>query len=162
MLGQNYFLILRFYGSVHGSCFVSCKKHLVPSILMLAYIYLSWIFSNSIVGTFIHLCKCKEIVKEYKDHCNTCSWYFGGTLVFCPFFNFSETFSLVNPYKRKKYCSEIPYFTIFFQITVDAMKSEEDEIALQGIEFWSSLCDEEVELALEAAEVRVKHFYYLS
>ena len=42
------------------------------------------------------------------------------------------------------------------------MKSEEDEIALQGIEFWSSLCDEEVELALEAAEVRVKYFYYLS
>ena len=33
------------------------------------------------------------------------------------------------------------------------MKSEEDEIALQGIEFWSSVCDEEVDLAIEAAEV---------
>ena len=33
------------------------------------------------------------------------------------------------------------------------MKSEEDEISLQGIEFWSSVCEEEVDLALEAAEV---------
>ena len=33
------------------------------------------------------------------------------------------------------------------------MKSGEDEIALQGIEFWSSVCDEEVDLAIEAAEV---------
>lgn len=40
------------------------------------------------------------------------------------------------------------------------MKSEEDEIALQGIEFWSSLCDEEVELALEAAEVSCERFDY--
>ena len=33
------------------------------------------------------------------------------------------------------------------------MKSDEDEIALQGIEFWSSVCDEEIDLAIEAAEV---------
>jgi len=39
-----------------------------------------------------------------------------------------------------------------FTITIDAMKSGEDEIALQGIEFWSSVCDEEVDLAIEAAE----------
>lgn len=39
-----------------------------------------------------------------------------------------------------------------FAITVDAMKSDEEEIALQGIEFWSSVCDEEIDLALEAAE----------
>lgn len=32
------------------------------------------------------------------------------------------------------------------------MKSEEDEIALQGIEFWSSVCDEEIELSIEATE----------
>jgi hypothetical protein len=33
------------------------------------------------------------------------------------------------------------------------MKSEVDEIALQGIEFWSTVCDEEVDLAIELSEV---------
>ena len=35
---------------------------------------------------------------------------------------------------------------------MDAMKSEVDEVALQGIEFWSNVCDEEVELQIEATE----------
>ena len=41
-----------------------------------------------------------------------------------------------------------------FQITVEAMKSDVDEISLQGIEFWSTVCDEEVDLAIEASEVQ--------
>jgi len=40
------------------------------------------------------------------------------------------------------------------------MKSSVDEVALQGIEFWSTVCDEEVDLAIEAAEVSLK-FYHL-
>ncbi|XKL66728.1 hypothetical protein PGB90_010148 [Kerria lacca] len=32
------------------------------------------------------------------------------------------------------------------------MKSEIDEIALQGIEFWSNVSDEEVDLAIEGSE----------
>lgn len=32
------------------------------------------------------------------------------------------------------------------------MRSDIDEIALQGIEFWSNVCDEEVDLAIEASE----------
>jgi len=39
-----------------------------------------------------------------------------------------------------------------FAITLDAMKNETDEVALQGIEFWSNVCDEEVDLMMEAAE----------
>lgn len=39
------------------------------------------------------------------------------------------------------------------QITVEAIKSQCDEVSLQGIEFWSTVCDEEMDLAIEAAEV---------
>ena len=39
-----------------------------------------------------------------------------------------------------------------FPITLDAMKSEHDDVALQGIEFWSNVCDEEYDLMIEAAE----------
>jgi len=32
------------------------------------------------------------------------------------------------------------------------MKSDNDNVALQGVEFWSTVCDEEQDLAIEAAE----------
>ena len=34
------------------------------------------------------------------------------------------------------------------------MKSDMDEVALQGIEFWSNVCDEEVDLSIEAEEAQ--------
>ncbi|KAK2582207.1 hypothetical protein KPH14_004559 [Odynerus spinipes] len=39
-----------------------------------------------------------------------------------------------------------------FPITLEAMKSDIDEVALQGIEFWSNVSDEEVDLALEEGD----------
>ena len=33
------------------------------------------------------------------------------------------------------------------------MKHSEDTIALQAVEFWLTVCEEEIELAIEAAEV---------
>ena len=54
-----------------------------------------------------------------------------------------------------------------FAITLEAMKSEIDEVALQGIEFWSNVCDEEINLQIEQKEAdemgrppeRVSRFY---
>ena len=49
------------------------------------------------------------------------------------------------------------------QITIEAMKSDIDEVALQGIEFWSNVCDEEMDLAIEATEVSpTPHTHVLS
>lgn len=42
------------------------------------------------------------------------------------------------------------------QITLEAMKTDEDNIALQGIEFWSTVCDEEVDLSIELSEVGIQ------
>jgi importin subunit beta-1 len=39
-----------------------------------------------------------------------------------------------------------------FAISVAAMKSSNDDVALQGIEFWSSVCEEESELHIELTE----------
>lgn len=50
-------------------------------------------------------------------------------------------------------CVSHYFFSSFFQITIEAMKSDIDEVALQGIEFWSNVCDEEMDLAIEASEV---------
>lgn len=48
-----------------------------------------------------------------------------------------------------------PYMAqALFPITLEAMKSENDQVALQGIEFWSNACDEEIDLAIESQEAR--------
>lgn len=39
-----------------------------------------------------------------------------------------------------------------FPITLEAMRSENDQVGLQGIEFWSNVCDEEIDLAIESQE----------
>lgn len=51
-----------------------------------------------------------------------------------------------------------------FPITLEAMKSDVDEISLQGIEFWSNVSDEEIDLAIEeveAAEAGIVNTYFL-
>lgn len=51
-------------------------------------------------------------------------------------------------------CVQVPLTVgVCLQITIEAMKSDIDEVALQGIEFWSNVCDEEMDLAIEASEV---------
>lgn len=50
---------------------------------------------------------------------------------------------------------ESPVCLIASQLTVLGMKHHEENIALQAVEFWSTVCEEEIELAIEAAEVGV-------
>ncbi|XP_055682052.1 importin subunit beta isoform X1 [Lutzomyia longipalpis] len=46
-----------------------------------------------------------------------------------------------------------PYMVqALFPITLEAMKSDNDQISLQGIEFWSNVSDEEIDLAIENQE----------
>ncbi|KAL5550764.1 hypothetical protein UlMin_000940 [Ulmus minor] len=39
-----------------------------------------------------------------------------------------------------------PYMQSLFNLTSNAVKGDEEAVALQAIEFWSSICDEEIEL----------------
>ncbi|BFG36435.1 hypothetical protein CerSpe_227090 [Prunus speciosa] len=39
-----------------------------------------------------------------------------------------------------------PYMQALFELTSNAVKGDEEAVALQAIEFWSSICDEEIEL----------------
>jgi len=39
-----------------------------------------------------------------------------------------------------------PYMQALFELTSNAVKGDEEAAALQAIEFWSSICDEEIEL----------------
>lgn len=41
-----------------------------------------------------------------------------------------------------------------FPITLQAMKSDNEQIALQGIEFWSNVSDEEIDLSIESQEAQ--------
>lgn len=40
------------------------------------------------------------------------------------------------------------------------MKHEDEVVALQAVEFWSTVCEEEVELAVEAQEVRLSFSFF--
>jgi len=45
-----------------------------------------------------------------------------------------------------------PYMTAIFDLTVKATKSDEEAVALQAIEFWSAVCEEEVDRQEELEE----------
>lgn len=42
-----------------------------------------------------------------------------------------------------------PYMEALFNLTANAVKADEEPVALQALEFWSSICDEEIEIQEE-------------
>ncbi|XP_057838410.1 importin subunit beta-1 [Cryptomeria japonica] len=59
-----------------------------------------------------------------------------------------------------------PYMQDIFRITAKAVKSDEEPVALQAIEFWSSICDEEIEIQEEyggdfSGDSEISHFHFI-
>jgi len=52
------------------------------------------------------------------------------------------------------YAKLAPYMQALFQLTFEEIKSGAEEVAQQAVEFWSTMCDEEVELHEIAEEAR--------
>jgi importin subunit beta-1 len=52
-----------------------------------------------------------------------------------------------------------PYIEVLFRTTVEAMKDADEAVVLQGIEFWSTTCEEEMILREEVEEVGSHHSY---
>ncbi|VAH89902.1 unnamed protein product [Triticum turgidum subsp. durum] len=45
-----------------------------------------------------------------------------------------------------------PYIQTLFELTANAARADEEQVALQAIEFWSTICDEEVAIQEDAEE----------
>lgn len=59
-----------------------------------------------------------------------------------------------------------PYIQDIFNITAKAVREDEEPVALQAIEFWSSICDEEIDILEEyggdfSADSEVPCFYFI-
>ncbi|KAK4771446.1 hypothetical protein SAY87_031978 [Trapa incisa] len=59
-----------------------------------------------------------------------------------------------------------PYIKDIFDITAKAVKEDEEPVALQAMEFWSSICDEEIDILEEyggdfSADSEIPCFYFI-
>jgi importin subunit beta-1 len=55
-----------------------------------------------------------------------------------------------------------PYMQDIFAITSKAVKEDEEPVALQAVEFWSSICDEEIEIQEEySGDSEVPYFQFI-
>lgn len=57
-----------------------------------------------------------------------------------------QSFTCLHEIAANYYSRLPPYMTEIFQLTVKAIQGDTEEVALQAVEFWSTLCDYELEL----------------
>ncbi|GBF94393.1 importin subunit beta-like [Raphidocelis subcapitata] len=63
-----------------------------------------------------------------------------------------QSFTCLHEIAANYYGQLPPYMQEIFNLTVKAIKDDEEEVALQAIEFWSTLCDYELELEEEGED----------
>jgi importin subunit beta-1 len=56
------------------------------------------------------------------------------------------SFTCLHEIAANYYSKMPPYMTEIFNMTVKAMREDEEEVALQAVEFWCTLCDYEQDL----------------
>jgi hypothetical protein len=50
------------------------------------------------------------------------------------------------------------YVQVLFQLTVGAIKTDNEEVSHYAIEFWNTLCDAEIAISQEVQQAEGKHF----
>lgn len=63
-----------------------------------------------------------------------------------------QSFTCLHEIAANYYGRLPPYMQEIFNLTVKAIRGDEEDVALQAVEFWSTLCDYELELAEEGED----------
>jgi hypothetical protein len=63
-----------------------------------------------------------------------------------------QSFTCLHEIAANYYGKLPPYMQEIFNLTVKAIKEDNEEVSLQAVEFWSTLCDYELELEEEGEE----------
>ena len=63
-----------------------------------------------------------------------------------------QSFACLHEIAANYYARLPPYMQEIFNLTVKAIRGDEEDVALQAVEFWATLCDYELELEEEGAD----------
>ncbi|KAF8069441.1 KPNB1 [Scenedesmus sp. PABB004] len=69
------------------------------------------------------------------------------------------SFTCLHEIATNYYATLPPYMTEIFNISVKAVQEDSEDVGLQAVEFWSTLCDIELDLADEDDPTEVNHHF---
>jgi len=72
------------------------------------------------------------------------------------------SFTCLHEIAANYYSKMPPYMTEIFNMTVKAMREDEEDVALQAVEFWCTLCDYEADLEEDADPEEVNHKFIIA